>query len=86
MGLIRISGSFTPPLWPPGRRYGRARSAAMSHSKAGAAGGNGGWPLRIPSSCQYPLDPGVGERLQLGQDPGPFGRRDEAVQHGLALG
>ena len=26
------------------------------------------------------------ERLQPGQGPGPFGRRDEAIQHGLALG
>jgi hypothetical protein len=51
MGLIRISGSFTPPLWPLGRPahgFEAARRAAISHSKEGPAaisyskGGPGG--------------------------------------------
>jgi hypothetical protein len=65
-----------------------ARSAAITHSNAGTADGNGGPPADDPDELPVTLHPGVGEGLQLLEHAGALRgrsiRSDDTVEHGLA--
>src|SRR5450755_285223 len=65
-----------------------ARSAAITHSNAGTADGNGRPPVYDPDELAVTLHPGVGEGLQLLKHAGaPRGRGVspyDAAEHDLA--
>ena len=65
-----------------------ARSAAITHSNAGTADGNGRPPVYDPDELAVTLHPGVGEDLQLLKHAGALRGRsvssDDAVEHALA--